>query len=213
MTRRYLICPLVHPAAIVRGAWELEPAQVSYLQRVLRHLREGTEPTLTDVSQPPPGAKLYASVNDLYQLFGECRRLGAVSVDIENAGRWLICVGWTPVSLETGEVGAPVCLRIRLKGGGQFWRRDEDLREVVEVVGLLLGDPTVAKVFHNFLHDVTVLEDHGWPVAGRIVDTMTLAHLAYSEHPKGLQWTSTLYLGASYWKRLVKVDDEEEGKG
>lgn len=209
--RRYLMTPLVHPAAIVRGQWELEPAQIAYLRRVWDHVKAGTEPELTDIDQPPPGAKLFPSVEDLRAVVVSSQMAGAVSIDIENAGRFLICVGFTPLSLtQEWWVGSPVCLRFRLRGGAQFWRRDSDLEEVIELVGELLADTSVAKVFHNALHDVSILEAHGWPVRGRIIDTMILAHLCYSEQPKALGFCATLYLGAPNWKKLVKEVEEED---
>ena len=67
---------------------------------------------------------------------------------------------------------------------------------------------------HNGIgHDVRLLEKQGFTVNGRLMDTMTLCHLAYPEFPKGLQFTSTLYTWAPVWKGLVDVDDEVEGKG
>jgi hypothetical protein len=69
-------------------------------------------------------------------------------------------------------------------------------------------------VFHNgTTHDVPILEEVGFRVGGRLIDTMLLAHTANSEVPKSLQFTSTLHLWMPVWKTLTEESDEEEGKG
>lgn len=68
-------------------------------------------------------------------------------------------------------------------------------------------------MFHNGVsHDVPILEELGFEVQGRLLDTMFLSHVAYPEAPKGLQHCATLHLWAPVWKSLTEETDEEEGK-
>jgi hypothetical protein len=174
------------------------------------------EPNLTDTNLPPPGTNLFPTPLQIREFVSETLTgsWDAVGVDIENAGRHIICIGFTRVSLGTGKVGGTICTRFRRRGGGCYWGSTGELRDVVESVDDLLGDILIALVFHNgTTHDVPILADAGFRVRGRLIDTMLLAHTAWSEIPKSLQFTSTLHLWSPVWKTLTEEGDEDEGKG
>lgn len=208
--------PLLHPAAILRGRWGEESVQVTYLQRWVRRLKQDPLYLPPDVSKPPPSTYFYPSpqrVREFHQgllSFGE----PCVSVDTEEAGLYLLCVGLTQLDLSTGEVGSTLNIPFRLQGGVLAYPSEDQLREMVVAFGEIMEDPRVAKGFHNGVtHDVPILRHLGFEVEGPLLDTMVLAHLAYPELKKSLQHTATLYCGASHWKSLVDEDDELEGKG
>ena len=206
------IMPLMHPAAIVRGRWSLAPVQEVYMKRVLAHAFNNTEPELQDPTKPPPNTKLYPTLTDMEDFICEVKLAGAYSLDIEEAGEHIICVGMTAIDLNTNELGTTVCLRFRVQGGGLYWKQDWQHLRAVETLQEILLLPVPKIVQNGITFDVPELQALGFEIVGPYIDTMHLAHTAYCELPKSLQFLSTLYLGAPVWKTLV--DSEElEGKG
>lgn len=202
----------------MRGLWAREPCQEVYLRRLHRWSKGKIPTPLIDVSNPPPNTNIFPRKEDL-DAFAEEFRPGAdgfdaVSIDIENAGPHIICVGLTALHLSSGSIGRTVCLRFRRRGGGLWFRSRRELLEAVGWLDVLLSWSDVAKVFHNGVtHDIPILEELGFTVAGRLIDTMVLAHTCYPELPKSLQFCATLYLWSPCWKTLVDEKDEDEGKG
>ena len=212
LPKSYLVTPLLHPSYIVRGQWAKEPAQIHYLTRVAQELKGEREPMVVDVEQPPPRSKLYPTLSDLDEFRTELTGLRepAVGLDIEGAGQYLICIGFTALDLADFTVGSSLCLRFRLRGGLRAWSQWEQHYRAVEWLWDLLADDTVAKVAHNATHDVTELEADGFIVNGRLIDTMVLAHVAYSEFPKSLEFCATLYLGSPRWKTLIAEGEDNK---
>jgi len=140
--------------------------------------------------------------------------MGAASFDVEACGPWPICCGVVAFSLDTGEIGPGVCARFRVRGGGRYW---EDWGQHVRATRWLyefLSDTSFTKVGHNTTgFDIPELEALGFKVKGITLDTMVMAHAAYSELPKSLAFQANLFAGAMYWKHLTDGDAEEEGKG
>ena len=209
-----LIMPIQHPGAIVRGQWSKEPCQETYLRRLWKLVKGEIPMPDIDVSRPPPNSKLFPNLTDLREFTRELEDYDAVSVDIENAGPHVICIGFTAVSLRTGTTGTTICVRFRQRGGGLYWKSRQELLSVVEWLYDLLDMDKVAKVFHNgVVYDVPILQGLGFRVRGRLIDTMNLAHACYPEMPKGLQFCATLYLWSPCWKLLTEEGDEGDGKG
>ena len=203
---KVLCTPILHPAALLRGLWHLEAPNETYLKRV--HDNPSREPL--DMSKPPPGAILYPTTGQLMEFRDDATTFKAVSLDIENAGKHVICAGMTCLDVDTGVIGPSVCLRYRLRGGGLYWK-PADMRVVTRILYDILADEDITKVVHNGVgHDIRLLEELGFTVGGDIVDTMGLVHCAYSELPKGLQFSATLWNGTPVWKSLT--DDEDEDK-
>ena len=209
-------CPLIHPAALVRGQWHKEPGMRLAVKRIAELLRTHEEPRYGTAEEAPPNSTLFPTYPDLVDFYQDTKAGGwdALSHDLENAGPHIICDGMTQLRLETGEVGRSLCLRFRLKGGGLYWPTFEAHRAAVGWLWWVLADPAVAKVFHNgTVYDVPILEQMGFTVRGRLIDTMILMHTAYSEFPKSLQYCATFWNGSPVWKHLTDETDEEEGKG
>jgi hypothetical protein len=192
---------------------EKEPAQVSYLKRLAKHLKDGTSPEIPDYSQPPPRGKIMPGMQDLVDFRKDLGELSgpAVSYDIENAGQFLLCNGLWGVDLKDFSVHSGVCLPFKLQGGKDYWDKWADHLAATKWMYELLADENIANVFHNGVtHDVPMLEGWGFEVKGRMLDTMVLAHYIYPEMPKRLEYLATLYLGAGCWKILVKEDEKDE---
>lgn len=199
-----LLTTLQHPAAILRGQWELADPQVAYLRRVVKS--PGRRPV--DITQPAPDAKLYATLDNLRQFHVEAADMGWMSLDLETCGDHLICAGMTAFEMEGPGVGQTLCLRFRLRSGMLAWSTRELPEVAAELYGLL-ADPTVGKLLHNGINfDLALLEFNGFRVEGPVWDTMAMWHTAYSEFPLALQWLSTLFLGMPVWKTLVDTDED-----
>lgn len=205
------LVPLLHPAAILRGRFNDEPAQITYLKRWAKVARENPFYIPEDINQLPPKSRIFPSLRQLEEFERELRGLTqpCLSFDIENAGMFILCIGLTQLDLTSGEVGSTVNVPIRLRGGRQAWSR-ADLERVVLWLDGLFSDESITKVGHNIVaYDIPALTEVGFTIAGPILDTMVLAHLAYPEMRKSLEYTSVLYLGAARWKHLVSELDEE----
>lgn len=210
MPAPYYILSVLHPANILRGQFGKEPAQIHYLRHyrgLLVDLEAGREPSLIDVSEPPPGATLFPTRSDLEEW-----RLGplaeGVTVDVEAAGPHLICVGLCRVADERS-----VCLRFRSQGGAVYWPTFDELCWAIEWLGEVLANPEIPLVFHNGSYDILeVLEAYGWKVVNYAFDTMLGQHVVFPEMPKALQFCATLHCRIPGWKWLVK-EDEESGEG
>ena len=170
----------------------------------------------TDVTKPPPNSILFPTLEDLEEFLKplEEGEFDAVSIDIENAGPHIICVGFSHCNLGNGTIGSTICLRFRRRGGGLYWRSRRELGSAVRWLFGILAADSIAKIFHNgVVYDVPILQGLGFQVNGRLIDTMNLQHACYPEMPKGLQFCATLYLWSPCWKRLTDEEDEGEGKG
>jgi len=189
----------------MRGRWAHSPIQRFYLERAWALAKgDWTPPSLSD--SPPPNFNLYPKAEDIRDWAKWRGRREGAAVDIECAGRILVCIGFCSLETEHG-----FCVRFRSRGGA-VWG-EEDLEARAEATYEVLADPTIRKVFHNGQSfDVPYLEDIGFEVAGYYSDTMLQAHLTYAEHPKKLEFLANIYADMPPWKQLVKDTDEAEDK-
>ena len=209
-----LVNPILHPGAVVRGLWPKEPCQEVYLRR-LKELVDGKrEIPDIDITRPPPRSNLFPTIEDLREFTrGFEEEYDAVSIDIENAGPHIICIGCTAFITSGVDIGSTVCCRFRRRGGGLYWKSRRELVDAVGWLFQLLNRDDIAKAFHNgVVYDVPILQGLGFEVRGRLIDTLNLAHACYPELSKGLQFTATLYNWAPCWKRLTEEGDEGDGK-
>lgn len=205
--------PIIHPAAILRGQFHEEPAQVTYLRRARELFENRWEPP--NVQENPPDS-LWIPTLETLATFDSQIRVGAwdcLSVDIENAGNYIILLGLTLMNLQAGAVGLSLSLPFRCRYGERYWQNRSDHDRATEYLGDWLANPHLAKLFQNGLaHDIPLLEETGFVVAGEVWDTMTTSHYAYPEMRKGLSYNAALYLGVGNWKVLLDEEDESEGK-
>jgi uracil-DNA glycosylase family 4 len=69
-----------------------------------------------------------------------------------------------------------------------------------DIVAWVLAHEGVVKVFHNAVYDIPVLEKHGFPVNGRVEDTMFAHHNAFPGIPHKLQRVATQFMLVPPWK-------------
>lgn len=200
------ITPIAHPSFILQGNHHLEPAQVAYLRR----LNADPHPELVDISKPPPGCNPDPTVAQLRAFtLATLRSAWGLCLDIENAGPYLVCVGAMALGPPpTFQLGPGVCFRFRGQGGRLWWPTFDEHLTAVALLDTLLAAPRLAKVGHfSTQHDLPFLVDLGFEIEGPLVDTAALLHAVYSEFPKSLQFTATLFCGAPRWK---DIPDEKE---
>jgi hypothetical protein len=205
------VLPLVHPKSIMKGGWGKEMFQVMYLKRLKQWAFDKRPCEPVDVTQPPPKANLFPTLDEIKEFLADprCSSEG-VAIDLEAAGPHPRCLGIMLVESEEY-----ICIHFRHQGGAIYWSYT-DLCTIVGLLQLFLADPTVPKVFQNGqAYDVPELEELGFEVNGYWpdgFDPMIAHRYMYGESPADLQTLGIAYGGLSAWKRLVKEDDEGEGK-
>ena len=206
--RTVWVVSVVHPGAIVRGAWAAEPQQWEYLRRA-RALASGTwePPSHTDLVR---GFNLAPTASDVQAFTSQAiQGKGVYAVDIECAGPHLVCVGMCHLTTKQGMV-----VRLRGPGGTTLW--GPQLPGVLECLYEFLSEPAVGKWFHNGqAFDIPYLEQQGFEVAGFVGDTMLLQRFMFPGMDASLQGCGSFYLGAPAWKYLAKdtnPDEDADGK-
>jgi len=204
-----LLCPIAHPAWILRGMYKHEPAQATYLRRA-KALADGTATPPPDPTTPPTNAIFTPGLHDL-QLFREgldrCTDK-TLATDIECAGKHLVGIGFC-----RHEDLHCLYVPIRRRAALPYWTDPADLMEVVVWLDEILGNPDIPLVFHNGnTFDEPFLRRVGFEVRGFVDDTMVMVHTAYPELPKALEFNAVLYCGFNPWKHLSSVEEVGEGK-
>ncbi len=206
------VVPLLHPAYLIRGKWAERGAQIKYMSRAVR-VAEGSSYPGMNIEAPPPGSIVRPVVADLARFDAMAARRGLgeythLSIDIENAGHFTVLVGLTLFNHES--IGPSLSLPFRVQHGMNYWE-PADHHIATGYLYRWLADPRTTKVFHNGVaHDIPLLEETGFVVAGPIEDTMIMQHYCYPEMRKALQYCSTLYLGAPVWKTLLDEEEPDE---
>lgn len=203
---------LIHPAAIMRGKWGMEPAQVQTLKRAKKIL-DGWEPIVPDFSQAPPDANLFPTLLELKEWEAQLAPDEPVSLDIEAAGRVIRLVG-----LCGAQTLKYVGVHFRQQGGSTWVHcplcrglkntemcrhpQDDTLGVVDWLYRLLAGER--GKVFHNGFYDIEQLEETGFEVNGFSDDTILMAHCSMPEARKRLEAVSLLTTGITGWKAKLR---------
>ena len=162
MPRTFPCVPILHPAAILRGAWAQEPFQIDYLKTALKVAREGTD-WIEDLSKAPLGANLFPTQEETEAFHATTE--GPYTVDIECAGPHLVCVGICDVTTERY-----ICIRFRSFGGAVY--DSDNLLARVSWLYAFLSDPDEELIFHNGqAFDIPYLESIGFKVQGYVDET------------------------------------------
>ena len=202
---------IAHPTKIMQGQWGKEMFQVLYLKRLKAWAFDGKPCNPVDITQPPEKANIFPSLAEIeaFLVDPRCQAQG-VAIDLEAAGRHPRCLGLMLVDDEEY-----ICIHFREQGGAPYWRYT-DLCRVVTLLIIFLADTLIPKVFQNGqAYDVPELEELGFTVAGYYeggFDPMIAHRYAYGESPADLQTLGIAYGGLPAWKRLVREDEEGEGK-
>tara|TARA_Y100000310_G_scaffold313446_1_gene361827 strand:- start:584 stop:1207 length:624 start_codon:yes stop_codon:yes gene_type:complete len=198
------IIPIMHPAAILRGAWSQDPFQPIYLKRA-KDISDGNDPSILDPNKLPPGALLDPTTGQMWDWYQAIEAGQSVAVDIEAAGPHITCIGMCRLS----DLVA-IVFRFRNRGG---LPEMVGIETRVEICDLVLSRPDIGLVFQNGqAYDIPQLEASGFVVEGYFdggMDTMLAAFCAYPDSPKDLEFLACIYGGLSKWKHTVKAEGGE----
>ena len=193
----------MHPAAVIRGRYADEPAQIIYLERAAM-LASG-EWVPEDITLPPSGGVLSPTLVDLAN-WSPQTMFGGVAVDIETAGDYLVCIGFARLVDE-----ASICVPFLKQGGTRYWPSWEEHLAAVEWVYGVLADPRIPLVFQNGqAFDIPRLSKLGFTVVNYSFDTLIAQRYAYPEMAADLAFLGGFYGGIPNWKWLAR--EEQEGK-
>ncbi len=184
----YKLLSTYHPSAVLRQ-WELRPVVVMDLTKAAR------ETNYPDIRRPRREIWIAPSLIDI-DLFHQKYIIGCkmLSVDIENPGGPISCVGLAP-SPQQGIV-IPFS-----KGRAHYWKVAADEVKAVLYLKGVLEDPAIKKVFQNCLYDVAVLYRYwGIKVMGFEEDTLLLHHALQPESLKSLGFMGSIYTDEGPWK-------------
>ncbi len=220
------IVPILHPAYILRGKWGLAPCQIHFLQLAKEISTAGYEKL--DINIPPDGSILDPSISDIK---GWIEGIGddGITVDIENPGGVLMCIGFCRMVDMS-----PIVIRFVMQGHIPRWETVEEETEARQLcIKLLTTYPTC---YHNgqsfdipelceYLHEhwkyelyeMGLGDDDAFLNAMLKVfafDTLLAHFVMYPEMPKGLEFLSWVYARIPRWKHLTKGGGSEpEGEG
>jgi hypothetical protein len=197
---------LPHPAAIVRGAFGLEPHAKRALRKLARDLVEpGPAPDPT-VVEPAPNSLLFPTWQEIDEFLSSPLCAEGLSVDIENPGDQLRIIGFCRLADFHSLV-----VWFQYRDGRDPWPDHRARMLVHAMVSKVLADPAIPKYMHNGQqHDVKYLEKYGYRVEGYVDDTMLMQRHSMPEQPAGLQWLACNVLGASPWKHWISKRGEEQ---
>jgi DNA polymerase I-like protein with 3'-5' exonuclease and polymerase domains len=200
-----IVVPLLHPAAMLRGA---DRGEIRYKDSCVDWLRKGWrfrgERPRWDVSCIGERS-LFPTVEDVWRF--ACKVRGQqLACDVETTGEQtmdcrLICVG-------LGTADSYQCVPVLKQGGQRYWSPGDEQR-VFEILRLLLGDPATPKLFWNGAFDTIVLWCHGVHVYPFSDDGMLAHHVLDGELPHGLAYSGARYTDAPYWKSAADVKGKE----
>jgi len=205
------VLSILHPAFLLRDQWGFLPAQQIYLRRFAKLVTNAPDaPTPTDTTQPPPGATILPTPQQVLDYLAHPDNHQGVACDIENPGDVLRIVGFCRLSdLES------IAIKVYAQSGGPCWNAPYQ-QQIESALREFLADPTVPKWFHNGQqHDSPELEKYGFPVQGYYEggDTLLMQRFGFAEQPAGLQYCAITHLGMGAWKHLTRAEDEgAEGK-
>jgi hypothetical protein len=203
VTEPLWVLPLLHPAAILRGRFPDEPAQVRYLKRAIAIAGGAATPPTTDTLLT--GAMLDPAWPADFARWRQGVLTAGVAVDIECAGPHLVCVGLCPLAPE----GVPIVVHFRRAAGEPAWPTLEITEAVVGWLNSILAHPDIPKWFHNGqAFDIPYLREVGFEVAGYAGDTLLLARYLAPESPADLQSLGIHWLGMPAWKHLKNAEAE-----
>ena len=185
-----------HPAAVCR---QIELRAVTIFD-LMKAMRENESPALM---LPKREIWVEPTIKDIEVFYEQyIRRSTLLSTDIETAGNQVTCIGFAP---DAGRAIVIPFYDARRKGRS-YWGSASDECHVWRIVGSILADRTIPKLFQNGLYDIAFL----WravhlPTYGALHDTMLLHHALQPESLKSLGFLGSIYSTESAWKATHKA--------
>jgi DNA polymerase-1 len=191
------------PDRDVLSAWLIKQGFRSTLQRLgLDGAAPAPAAPVAEVAQPASaGFGPYETVTTLEALEGwvaEAIRAGVVGLDTETDSLGPMTAGLVGFSIATAP-GRACYVPLRHTGDlAEPAQQQIPVEQALEVLGRLLTDRSILKVFQNAKFDLMVLEGAGAPVAAPIDDTMLVSYaMEAGAHGHGMDELSMLHLGHS----------------
>lgn len=191
----FKVLPTYHPAAIFRQ-WELRPIVVIDLAKAKR------ESSFAEVIRPKREIWIEPSLDDLDTFYSRhIHRCPLLSVDIENPGGPITCIGFAP----TSDLALVVPFVDYRKNGRSYWPTAAMERKAWNWCRKVIEDRTIPKLFQNGLYDIAVLlRGYGIATYHPEEDTMLLHHALQPESLKALDFLGSIYTDEGPWKQLRK---------
>jgi DNA polymerase I-like protein with 3'-5' exonuclease and polymerase domains len=127
-----------------------------------------------------------------------------LSIDIETSGTQITIIGFAP----RPDLALVVPFFDPRKASRSYWPTAELECEVWELIGKVLGDPAIPKLFQNGLYDMAFIwRTKGVACMGATHDTMLLHHSLQPEALKGLGYLGSIYTDHGAWKVERKGTD------
>lgn len=182
--------PTYHPAAVMRD-WSLRPIVIADLFKAKR------EAEFPELRRPKREVWLDPSLSDIAKFYETyIKPEPYLSVDIENMGPVITCIGFAP----TIDRALVVPFYDAGREDKNYWRTFEEEKFAWNIVRSILSEPKKI-VFQNGLYDM----HHFWRTMGIPVpyasdDTMLLHHALQPELDKGLAFLGSIYTNEAAWK-------------
>jgi uracil-DNA glycosylase len=188
----FKVLPTYHPAAIFQQ-YEIRPTVVIDLMKAKR------EAEYPDIRRPHRTIWIEPTLADCYRFYEEhIKGCEILSVDIENPGGPISCIGFAPRS--------DLALVVPITAGrSRFWKSKENEKKAWQFIKMVCEDRKVRKVFQNGMYDIAVLlRGYGIKTYNASEDTMLLHHALQPEALKGLGFLGSVYTDEGSWKQLRK---------
>jgi len=191
----YKLLPTYHPAAVLRQ-WELRPVVVTDLMKAKR------EAGYPEIRRLKREIWIEPTIEDIERFYNEhivgCERL---AVDIETAGTQITCIGFAP----NPRIALVIPFLDTRRKGRSYWPTNADEGKAWRIVGRVLADRSIPKVFQNGLYDIAfIYRTRGIITVNAQHDTMLLHHALQPESLKGLGFLGSVYTDESAWKQMRK---------
>ena len=188
----FKLLPTYHPAAILRQ-WEQRPTVIADL------MKAATEAEYAEIRRPEREIWIEPSLADIETFFNTYCKRALLSVDIETSGQRITCIGFAP----SERIGIVIPFDDERTKDGSFWPSLRDESRCWQLIKSVLEDPSIPKLFHNGLYDITFLyRSMKIRVRGAEEDTMLLHHALQPESLKGLGYLGSVYLQERAWKNM-----------
>lgn len=180
-----------HPAAVLRQ-WELRPVTVADL---IKASREAEYP---EIRRPKREIWIEPSLEDINVFVTDhVTNCKVLSVDIETAGSFVTCIGFSP----SQQLALVIPFFDGRRKGKSYWPSQHDEAQAWRIIRTILEDARIPKLFQNGLYDIAFLyRAYGIRVLGATHDTMLLHHALQPESLKGLGFLGSVYASESAWK-------------
>ena len=189
----FKLLPTYHPAAVLRN-YDLRPTVIADLMKAKR------ESTHAEIRRPQREIWIEPGLGDIQDFIHRyVRRDELLSVDIETSGTRITCIGLAP----NPGVAIVIPFDDERQPGGNYWKSAVDEGLSWGLIKGVLEDPTIPKLFHNGLYDISFIwRSMRIKVLSAEHDSMLLSHALQPESLKSLGYLGSIYSDQESWKGM-----------